>query len=40
VGHSGANIHGANENLRLIDLERGIVHVAAVLGRLAEGLPA
>ncbi|MGC8874794.1 MAG: M20/M25/M40 family metallo-hydrolase [Chloroflexia bacterium] len=40
IGHAGANIHGANENLLLRNLERGIVHVAAILERLAEGLPA
>lgn len=39
IGHPGSQVHGANENVRLSDLERGIVHVAAVLGRLAEGLP-
>lgn len=36
VGHPGENIHGPNENLRLADMERGIVHVAAVLERLAR----
>lgn len=40
VGRPRANVHGPNENVRLLDLERGVVHVAAVLGRLAEGLPA
>lgn len=39
IGHPGSQVHGANENVRLNDLERGVVHVAAVLGRLAEGLP-
>lgn len=38
IGHTGANIHGANENVRLSDLRRGVVHVAAILGRVAEGL--
>ncbi len=37
VGHPGENVHGPNENLRLVDMERGIVHVAAVLERLAKG---
>jgi acetylornithine deacetylase/succinyl-diaminopimelate desuccinylase-like protein len=37
VGHPGENIHGPNENLRLADMEQGIVHVAAVLERLAKG---
>lgn len=36
VGRPEANVHGANENVRLLDLERGIVHVAAVLGHLAQ----
>lgn len=39
IGHPGSQVHGANENVRLSDLERGIVHVAVLLGRLAEGLP-
>jgi acetylornithine deacetylase/succinyl-diaminopimelate desuccinylase-like protein len=39
VGHPGENIHGANENARLGDLERGVVHVAAVLGRLGKKWP-
>ena len=36
VGRPEANVHGPNENVRLLDLQRGIVHVAAVLARLAE----
>jgi acetylornithine deacetylase/succinyl-diaminopimelate desuccinylase-like protein len=39
LGHTGAQVHAADENVRLSDLERGVVHVAAILGRLAEGLP-
>jgi acetylornithine deacetylase/succinyl-diaminopimelate desuccinylase-like protein len=36
VGHAEENIHAANENARLRDLERGVVHVAAVLERLGK----
>jgi acetylornithine deacetylase/succinyl-diaminopimelate desuccinylase-like protein len=39
VGYPGSNVHGADENVRLVDLERGVAHVAAILGRVAEGLP-
>ncbi|MGB9723748.1 MAG: M20/M25/M40 family metallo-hydrolase [Chloroflexia bacterium] len=39
LAHPGSQVHGANENVRLSDLERGIVHVAVLLARLAEGLP-
>ncbi len=39
VGYPGSNVHSANENVRLVDLERGVAHAAAVLGELAEGLP-
>ncbi len=39
VGYPGCNVHGTNENVRLVDLERGIAHVATILGRMAEGLP-
>jgi acetylornithine deacetylase/succinyl-diaminopimelate desuccinylase-like protein len=35
VGHPKENVHAANENARLRDLERGVVHVAAILKRLA-----
>ncbi len=38
VGYPEANVHGANENVRTADLERGVLHVAAVLERLAKGL--
>lgn len=39
VGHPEENIHGANENARLRDLEQGVVHVAAVLERLGKKWP-
>lgn len=35
VGHPKGNVHGLNENVRLRDLERGVVHAAAVLKHLA-----
>lgn len=39
VGHPEENVHGANENARLRDLELGVVHVAAVLERLGKKWP-
>ncbi|MBN1483664.1 MAG: M20/M25/M40 family metallo-hydrolase, partial [Chloroflexia bacterium] len=37
VGHLEDNVHGADENVRLVDLERGVAHVAAIMERLAQG---
>ncbi len=38
VGDPKSNIHGPNESVSLSDLEKGIAHIAAILGRLAKGL--